>query len=185
MLVTFRFAIYKNFLKVAEIYGFSDYELAQLKTNLTWLGEKCISHENRIFPAEDKYSIPRWRRVMNLSISCFITSLIIISAGLLLGIVGVLYKQAACILVDSVLFQLAVFFSIFGIAIHFTNRLERRPDLGCVCGHPSVCPALSYWTGWSQHMGLGGVALCAATAVQVYGLARVIITMITTIPEFK
>ena len=123
--------------------------------------------------------------MMNLSISCCITSLIIISAALLLGIVCVLYKQAACILVDSVLFQLAVFFSVFGMAIHFTNREERRLDLGSPCGHLSLCSAFSYWTGWSQYLGLGGVALCAATAACVYGLSRVIITMINTIPDFK
>ena len=122
---------------------------------------------------------------MNLCISCCITSLIIISAALLLGMVGVLYKQAACILVDSVLFQLAVFFSVFGMAIHFTNRLERRPDLGSPCGQPAVCGAVSYWTGWSQYLGLGGVALCAATALCVYSMSRLIITMINTIPDFK
>ena len=122
---------------------------------------------------------------MNLSISCCITSLIIISAALLLGIVGVFYKQAACILVDSVLFQLAVFFSVFGMALHFTNRLERRPELGSPCVHQSLCPGLVYSTGWAQYLGLGGVALCTATAVSLYGLHRLVITMVNTGQPFK
>ena len=153
--------------------------------NLPWVGEKCVSHESRIIKSKDKFYFPRWKKVMNLSISCCITSIIIISVGLLLGIVGVLYKQATCILVHSVLLQLAVFFSIFGMAIHFTNRLERRPDIGSPCSHPSTCPALSHWTGWSQHLGLAGVMLCAVTAAQVYGLSRLVIVMINTIPHFK
>ena len=178
-------SISHNFHNITEDDGFSDDEFLELKSNLSWIGEKCITNENRKFPSKDKFSISRWRRVMNLCISCCITSLIIISAALLLGMVGVLYKQAACILVDSVLFQLAVFFSVFGMAIHFTNRLERRPDLGSPCGQPAVCGAVSYWTGWSQYLGLGGVALCAVTAVCVYGMSRLIITMINTIPDFK
>ena len=153
--------------------------------NLSWVGEKCVSHESRNIQSKDKFYFPRWKKVMNLSISCCITSIIIISVGLLLGIVGVLYKQATCILVHSVLLQLAVFFSIFGMAIHFTNRLERRPDIGSPCSHPFTCSALSHWTGWSQHLGLAGVMLCAVTAAQVYGLSRLVIVMINTIPHFK
>ena len=164
---------------------FPDKDFLELKLELPWIGEKCVSHELRIFPAKDKFFIPRWRRVMNLSISCCLTSLIIISAALLLGIIGVLYKQAACILVDSVLFQLAIFFSVFGMAIHFTNRVNRRTDLSTSCSHGEICKSLTFWTGWSQYLGLGGVALCTATAGAVYGLSRVVITLINTVPEFK
>ena len=44
------------------------------------------------------------------------------NTALLQGTIGILYNQAACVLVDSVLFQLTVFFSVFGIAIHLYNR---------------------------------------------------------------
>ena len=37
------------------------------------------------------------------------------------GIIGVLYRQAACVLVDSVLFQLTVFFSMFGMVMRHDN----------------------------------------------------------------
>jgi len=165
--------------------AFNDKDFFELNLELPWIGKKCYSHENRIFPAKDKFHIPRWRRVMNLSISCCLTSLIIICAAVLLGIIGVLYKQAACILVTSVLFQLAIFFSVFGMAIHFTNRVERRQDLSSSCGSPTLCESLTYWTGWSQYLGLGGVSLCIVTAGAVYGLSRVVITLCNTVPDFK
>ena len=178
--------IYQNIF-IFTFERFPDDEFIELssQSNLSWIGEKCISNQNRKLPVKDKFSVSRWRRVMNLSISCCITSLIIISAALLLGIVGVFYKQAACILVDSVLFQLAVFFSVFGMALHFTNRLERRPELGSPCVHQSLCPGLVYSTGWAQYLGLGGVALCTATAVSLYGLHRLVITMVNTGQPFK
>ena len=180
------FLIYQNIF-IFTFERFTDDEFIELssQSNLSWIGEKCISNQNRKLPVKDKFSVSRWRRVMNLSISCCITSLIIISAALLLGIVGVFYKQAACILVDSVLFQLAVFFSVFGMALHFTNRLERRPELGSPCVHQSLCPGLVYSTGWAQYLGLGGVALCTATAVSLYGLHRLVITMVNTGQPFK
>ena len=162
----------------------ADEDFVELKRELPWIGDKCISHENQNFPVKDEFFIPRWRRVMNLSISCCLTSLIIISVGLLLGIIGVLYKQAACILVDSVLFQLATFFSIFGMAIHVTNSTQRRQDLSS-CSQLSLCESFTFWTGWSHYLGLGGVFLCILTAGAVYGLSRVIITLCNTVPQFK
>ena len=51
--------------------------------------------------------------------------LLLIFNCLLQGLIGVLYNQAACVLVDSVLFQLTVFFSVFGIAIHLYNRFNK------------------------------------------------------------
>ena len=48
--------------------------------------------------------------------------MIILTAAVVLAVVGILYRQAACILVDSVLFQLAVFFSLLGITLHWIHR---------------------------------------------------------------
>ena len=77
---------------------------------------------------------PQWRRVINLSISCCLTSLLILGAALILGFVGVVYKQvgtsvsslgnlpqAACIMVDAVLFQLTAFFALFGERLQITT----------------------------------------------------------------
>jgi len=100
----------------------SDADYEATVSNLTWLGPRCMDLDDWISPAEAEGHVARWRKTMNLSISCFITALIIITAAVMLGLIGVLYNQAACVLVDSVLFQLTVFFSVFGIAIHLYNR---------------------------------------------------------------
>ena len=164
---------------------FPDREFCELKNSFTWIGEKCISYENRLFSNQNKFFMPHWRRVINISISSCFASLIIIYAALILGIIGVYYKQPTCLIVDSVLFMLASVFYVFGMAIHFDNCLERRPEMASSCSLNYLRKSLTYWTGWSQYLGLGGVALCTATAGAVYGLSRVVITLINTVPEFK
>ena len=51
-------------------------------SNLSWIGDRCIDHDK--WSVEEDSPQPRWRRTMNLSISCFITALIIVTAALLL-----------------------------------------------------------------------------------------------------
>ena len=92
------------------------------------------------------------------------------------GIIGVLYRQAACLLVDSVLFQLTVFFSMFGMVIHYYNRHERHTDLACSPSLPSLCPAMTYTGGWSQLLAIISIAATSLTAVGLYGLSRLIIS---------
>lgn len=92
------------------------------------------------------------------------------------GIIGVLYRQAACVLVDSVLFQLTVFFSMFGMVIHYYNRQERHSDLACSPALSQLCPAMSYTGGWSQVLGLLSIFFASGTAVGLYGLSRLIIS---------
>ena len=155
------------------LYLLPDADYEATLSNLTWLGPRCMDLGDWTSPAEAEDHVARWRKTMNLSISCFITALIIITAAVMLvredqkikekpfkrsfrsrnsfhspqlnflsnlsqtfslikvsdfplfllqGLIGVLYNQAACVLVDSVLFQLTVFFSVFGIAIHLYNR---------------------------------------------------------------
>ena len=68
--------IHANFLE-------SSYE--EVKRNLSWIGERCIEHEELGYDEEPEIlSTPRWRKTMNLSLSCFITALIIITAAMLL-----------------------------------------------------------------------------------------------------
>ena len=93
------------------------------------------------------------------------------------GIIGVLYRQAACLLVDSVLFQLTVFFSMFGMVIHYYNRQERHSDLACSPGLSHLCPTLTNYTGgWSQVLGLLSIFFASGTAIGLYGLSRLIIS---------
>jgi len=155
----------------------SELEYEEVVSNLSWVGPKCVDHEEWSDDGHgDSSFIPRWRKTMNLSISCFITALIIITAAMLLGIIGILYRQAACVLVDSVLFQLTVFFSLFGIAIHIYNRTERRRDLSCSPDFPTVCVGVSYNSGWSQILGVLSVIFSGGAAAGLYGLSRDIIS---------
>jgi len=144
-------------------------------SNLSWIGPLCINH-NDWTEDEDINEVVRWRRTMNLSISCFITALLIITAAFLLGAIGILYEQAACVLVDSVLFQLTVFFSMFGMAIHFYNREERQQDLSCSADYPQVCSGFTYSIGWSQVLGVLSILSSGGAAAGLYGLSRVIIS---------
>ena len=53
----------------------ADYEVTV--SNLTWLGPRCMDLDDWNSPAEAEGHVARWRKTMNLSISCFITALII------------------------------------------------------------------------------------------------------------
>jgi len=155
----------------------SELEYEEVVSNLSWVGPKCVDHEEWSYDGNRENGFtPRWRKTMNLSISCFITALIIITAAMLLGIIGILYRQAACVLVDSVLFQLTVFFSLFGIAIHIYNRTQRRIDLSCSPDFPTVCVSMSYNSGWSQILGVLSVIFSGGAAAGLYGLSRDIIS---------
>ena len=77
---------------------------------------------------------------------------------------------------DSVLFQLTVFFSMFGMVIHYYNRLERHTDLACSPSLASLCPAMTYTGGWSQLLAIISIAGTSLTAVGLYGLSRLIIS---------
>merc|ERR1719229_319936 len=77
----------------------SEYQI--LLHNLSWLGPQCVDLDTWDMDEDDEVHMPRWRKTMNLSISCFITALIIIIAAIMLGTIGILYNQAACVLVDS------------------------------------------------------------------------------------
>ena len=62
----------------------SDADYEATVSNLTWLGPRCIDLDDWNSPAEAEGHVARWRKTMNLSISCFITALIIITAAVML-----------------------------------------------------------------------------------------------------
>ena len=62
----------------------SDTDYEATVSNLTWLGPRCMDLDDWSSPAEAEDHVARWRKTMNLSISCFITALIIITAAMLL-----------------------------------------------------------------------------------------------------
>ena len=64
------------------IFSVDDYEA--LVSNLSWLGPRCMDLDDWNSPAEAEDHVARWRKTMNLSISCFITALIIITAAIML-----------------------------------------------------------------------------------------------------
>ena len=130
--------------------------------------------------------------------------MIILSAAVVLAVVGILYRQAACILVDSVLFQLAVFFSLLGMTLHWIHRQvsvllnkavqweqnqylpfcreERRAALA---GPAALTGRMEFYTGWSLYLALLGVILSTMFAIAMYILSRLLISIINTVPNFK
>ena len=57
--------------------------------------------------------------MINISISCGLTSLLVLVVAVVLGGAGAWHRQATCLLVDSVLFLIAVFFFLLHMAIHW------------------------------------------------------------------
>jgi len=158
-------------------------EWSLLNQRSPWLGNRCYSHGEVVVVGTDPSS--RWRRVINLAISCTITSLLILPAALVLGIVGVLYRQATCIMVDAVLFQLSAFFALFGMIIHYSSRVERRRDLASPCSLNSLCAALQDYSGWASYMGAGAILCCLASALAVYAASCRLRHLINTVPDFR
>ena len=85
---------------------------------------------------------------MNISISCCLTSLIIVTAAVVLGLVGMFYKQATCLLVDCVLLLISVFFFLLSLSLHWAHRHPRAASL-----LGSSLDLLSSQPGWSQYLG--------------------------------
>ena len=71
-----------------------------LVSSLPWLGPQCISHEYKLLDDSLRSRLPQWFKVMNISISCCLTCLIILGAAVLLTLMGMWYRQATCFLVD-------------------------------------------------------------------------------------
>ena len=94
-------------------------------------------------------SSPPWLRVMNISISCCLTSLIIVTAALILSLVGMFYRQATCLLVDCVLLLISVFFFLLSLSLHWAHRQPRAASL-----LGSSLSLLTCQPGWSQYLGL-------------------------------
>ena len=125
---------------------------------LPWLGPLCVSHEVRSL--SDTRRTPQWFKVMNISISCCLTSLIILSVAMLLTVVGMWHKQVTCLIVDSVLFMLAVFFFLLHVAIHWTHSQQRVPALSLPpltrvddLTREYYSNHVTFSQGWSQHIG--------------------------------
>ena len=115
-----------------------------LLPSLPWLGERCLSHQDR----QGTGVLPQWLRVMNISISCCLTSIIIVSVALTLTTVGLWYKQATCILVTAVLMLISVFFFLLSLSLHWVHRHQRSASLSA-----SSQSVLSSSPGWSQYSG--------------------------------
>ena len=85
---------------------------------------------------------------MNISISCCLTSLIIVTAAVVLGLVGMFYKQATCLLVDCVLMLISVFFFLLSLALHWAHRHQRTASLWGSSG-----TLVTSQPAWSQYLG--------------------------------
>ena len=108
---------------------------------LPWVGARCVPHEVRHTASS---STPPWLRVMNISVSCCLTALIILSAALTMTVVGLWYRQATCLLVTSVLMLISVFFLTLSLALHWAHRHQRAAQ------SPSL---LASGPAWSQYLG--------------------------------
>ena len=126
-------------------------EHRDLLTSLPWLGDRCVplSHSVRQKTGGGGGGgPPPWLRVMNISISCCLTSLIIVTAAVVLGLVGMFYKQATCLLVDCVLMLISVFFFLLSLALHWAHRHQRTASLWGSSG-----TLLTSQPAWSQYLG--------------------------------
>ena len=85
---------------------------------------------------------------MNISISCCLTSLIIVAVAAVLSLVGMLYSQATCILVDCVLMLISVFFFLLSLSLHWAHRHQRTASLLGSSHHLMTSQA-----AWSQYLG--------------------------------
>ena len=124
-------------------------EYRDLLTSLPWLGDRCVSLSHSVRQETGGGGgLPPWLRVMNISISCCLTSLIIVTAALVLGLVGMFYKQATCLLVDCVLMLISVFFFLLSLSLHWAHRHQRTASLS-----GSSQTLLVSQPAWSQYLG--------------------------------
>ena len=130
----------------------SQLEYRDLLASFPWLGERCVSLSHSVRQEAGQAGLPPWLRVMNISISCCLTSLIIVTAATVLSLVGLFYRQATCLLVDCVLMIISVFFFLLSLALHWAHRHQRTASLSG--SHQSLVesqPAWSQYLGqWSQ-----------------------------------
>ena len=164
-------------------------QFTELLRSLPWLGDQCVEHETKM---SEVVRVPQWFRVVNIAVSCCLTCLIIISASIMLSILGMWYKQATCILVSSVMFQLATFFFLLHVAINWTHSELRAPGLtlpplSSLPDHlqSQILTSVSFSSGWSQYLGVAGLIFSLLSSVTLYGLSRVLIMVLSTLPQLK
>ena len=131
---------------------------------------------------------------MNISISCCLTSLIIVMAAFVLSLVGMFYKQATCLLVDSVLMLISVFFFLLSLSLHWAHRHQRTASLtgsshGLVISQPGWSQYLGELTNIRPHSlsysvftGAGGIITALLASLSLHSLSRLLITMLSTGP---
>ena len=164
----------------------------QLVTSLSWLGPQCVQHSDKILGQDDQ-RMPQWFKVMNISISCCLTCLIIITVSLLLTILGMWYRQATCLTITGVMYQLATFFFLLHSAINWTHADQRVPGLSLPPSHSlpqdvdaSIRQQVTFYPGWSQYLGAVGIIFSLLSSVTLYVLSRVlIVVMMNTLPQFR
>ncbi|XP_023331119.1 uncharacterized protein LOC111703410 isoform X2 [Eurytemora carolleeae] len=139
----------------------SDEIYQKLRDEMPTLSEKCIDHSN-VYPNQTGIP-PRWLRVLVKSISCSLTSLIIIAAAIILGIVGVVYQQSACLLVDSVLYFLAAGSASTGLILYWFGTQERQDVL---------FRGLEPFTGWCPAVSWIGVLISFLSSAELAYLTR-------------
>ena len=138
-----------------------------------WIGARCFSHYAR---QNVGAALPPWLRVMNISISCCLTSLIIVSAALILTVVGQWYRQATCFLVNSVLMLISVFFFLLSLSLHWFHRQERRlmlsgPQTSILTSRPA----------WSQYVGNNNLTFLLSSHFYCPGAAGVLTALLSSL----
>ena len=123
-------------------------EYRDLLTSFPWLGDRCVPLSRSVRQETGRGLLPPWLRVMNISISCCLTSLIIVTAAAVLSLVGMFYKQATCLLVDCVLMLISVFFFLLSLSLHWAHRHQRMASLS-----GSSQALLTSQPAWSQYLG--------------------------------
>ncbi|XP_015516619.1 uncharacterized protein LOC124297343 [Neodiprion virginianus] len=143
--------------------------------------EKCI---NYLTPDEAHEEIrATWQnRMQNLSISCSLVCLIILSCAAPVGFFGLCRHQISAVLVAGVMYLLAATFALFTLTIiHFKRAQDRGarvldgPEDGVVGGPvpKDVLKARRFTTSWSLDFGWGGVTLCALASVAWILLSKI------------
>ncbi|XP_053982109.1 uncharacterized protein LOC128887194 [Hylaeus anthracinus] len=142
---------------------------------------RCI---NYLSPDEAHEEIrAAWQnRMQNLSISCSLVCLIILSTAVLIGFFGLCRHQISAVLVTGVMYLLAATFALFTLTIiHFKRAQDRGarildgPEDGVIGGPAprSVLKARRFNSSWSMDFGWGGVTLCALASVAWIMLSKI------------